>query len=299
MTKAESSIAVLGALGMLGSALCVSFSQKGSRVRAFSRKQFNVTIDSVSRLDLGGVDLVVNAIGAINRRAGGGGPLTDFYLINGLFPRVLADHCQSMGIPLIHVSTDCVFSGESGPYDETDTPSATDLYGRSKALGEPKNCMVIRTSFIGPEMANFYSLLCWFLNRTEDVGGFTNHLWNGMTTLQFADIIDQIMKKDLFDHGLYHVFGEDTTKYELLKTVGRVFGKTTRVKARPAPGAKDTRLRSVYKTLPGQLSIPSLSAQVEDLTRFCDDRGRWKEEHVRRVSGLCGESGEPAEIGAL
>jgi dTDP-4-dehydrorhamnose reductase len=154
------------------------------------------------------VDCVVNAAGMINRRLAEGANEADAWLVNGLFPRLLADHCEARGVRAIHVSTDCVFDGTAGPYVETDPPTATDLYGRSKAWGEPRNCLVIRTSIFGPELRNFYLLLSWFLAQSDECRGFTNHLWNGMTTLQLARCIETILEKGLHENRVQHLFSE-------------------------------------------------------------------------------------------
>jgi dTDP-4-dehydrorhamnose reductase len=268
------SIVVLGARGMLGTAVVYDLNRAGHTVRAVDRTHFDAAVDPIKRLDLRGVDYVINALGLINRR------MTtepeNFYLVNSLFPRVLADYCAAQAVRLIHISTDCVFDGYGGPYTETSETTATDLYGRSKALGEPANCLVIRTSIIGPEQQHHYSLLTWFLAQTTACRGYTNHLWNGMTTLQLSRVMDQIMQADLYTPGVRHVFSDDVTKYELLRLMQAAYQHPIDIKPDDDVRAKDSRLRTLHPEFSAQLKIPALRDQLAELPALSDARGRWR-----------------------
>ena len=269
------SIVVLGGRGMLGTAVVYQLHRAGYTVRAVDRTHFDAAVDPIKRLDLQGVDYVINALGLINRR------MTtepeNFYLVNSLFPRVLADYCAAQAVRLIHISTDCVFDGLGGPYTEASETTATDLYGRSKALGEPANCLVIRTSIIGPEQQHHYSLLTWFLGQTTECRGYTNHLWNGMTTLQLSRVIDQVMQVDLYVPGVRHVFSDDVTKYELLRLMQAAYQHPINIEPDDDVRAKDSRLRTIHPEFSAPLTIPSLRDQLAELPSLSDAHGHWRE----------------------
>ena len=126
-------------------------------------------------------------------------------IINSLFPHILYDICTLKGAKLIHISTDCVFSGEKGGYNETNKHDATDVYGKSKSLGEPENACIIRTSIIGEEIRNKKSLLEWVKSQKgKTVTGFKNVYWNGVTCLQLAKYIKEIIDKNTLWTGVKH-----------------------------------------------------------------------------------------------
>lgn len=269
-------ILVLGARGMLGSALVLHLHKLGYDTLALNRSQFDACRDSVTKLELNGLSLVINAIGLINRRLSDKNAVADFCLVNSVFPRVLADHCAVQKVSMIHITTDCVFTGSNGPYNENDTHDADDLYGRSKSLGESQNCLVLRTSIIGPEQTNHYSLLSWFLSQSGQVCGYKNHQWNGVTTLQLADIIGQILSKEMYKWGGLHIFSEDTTKYQLLRMFKQAYQKDIEIVARDDDKARDTRLRSIHLDVLGNLHIPPLEAQIDYMAGLSNADGCWK-----------------------
>ena len=129
---------------------------------------------------------------------------------NSVFPHRLLKHCQSYGVSkLIHLSTDCVFSGNRGHYTEGDTPDSTDLYGQSKSLGEIPNIpkvLTLRTSFIGKELQTKKGLLEWILaQKGKRAQGFVNVKWNGVSTLQLSKTISKIIMEFPDLKGLYHI----------------------------------------------------------------------------------------------
>ncbi len=202
---------------MLGSALVRHFAPRCAVLEAPTREHFDALRDGVAALDVGRFDWMVNAAGLINRRAGLGREA--FLRGNSLFPRLLADACAAAGTRLIHVSTDCVLDGTRGDRLEDEPYDASDLYGTSKALGEPANTLVLRSSIFGPEERNRYNLLCSVLAQTGAVRGFVNHRWNGVTTLEFARAVERIMGDDLYSHGVRHVHGEGLTKHDLVASI--------------------------------------------------------------------------------
>src|SRR5207247_7667552 len=118
--------------------------------------------------------------------------------LNAEVPHLLARTIAAWGGRLIHLSTDCVFSGNRGEYTEADEPDATDLYGRSKALGEVRadNAITLRTSLIGRELSHHQSLLDWFLAQNcREIRGFGHVFWSGVTTLHMAELIEHLIDK--------------------------------------------------------------------------------------------------------
>ncbi len=148
--------------------------------------------------------------------------------INSIFPHQLSNLCNSMNIRLIHISSDCVFSGSNGPYSEESVTDALDLYGRSKALGEvidQNNCITLRTSTIGHEIETKYGLLEWFLHQDNQCNGFNKAIFSGLTTLELARVIKDrvIPNKNL--SGLYNLAADPITKYDLLCLIASVYKK--------------------------------------------------------------------------
>jgi len=166
-------------------------------------------------------DVVVNCIGVIKQH-----PLSSDTLhsitINSLFPHRLQRLCKTSGARMIHISTDCVFSGRKGYYIESDTPDAEDLYGRTKLLGEVSEpgSLTIRTSIIGRELQSKYGLVEWFLgNRGGRVQGYANAIFTGFTSLALADIIRNLIKAQPDLHGLWHISSDPISKYDLLRLI--------------------------------------------------------------------------------
>lgn len=166
-------------------------------------------------------DVVVNCIGVIKQHPLSNDPLHSI-TINSIFPHRLQRLCKTSGARMIHISTDCVFSGRKGSYIESDTPDAEDLYGRTKLLGEVSEpgSLTIRTSIIGRELQGNYGLVEWFLrNRGESVQGYANAIFTGFTSLALANIIQNIIKSYPDLHGLWHISSDPISKYDLLRLI--------------------------------------------------------------------------------
>jgi dTDP-4-dehydrorhamnose reductase len=268
------SVLVLGARGLLGSACTLRLRRDGFDVTSAARSDFDPLSDPLDRLDWGRFDYVINAIGLVNRRLATAGEV-EFTKINARFPHALAEACRQAGTRLVHISTDCVFDGDRGLYLETDPPNAEDLYGRSKRDGEPAEAMVVRTSIIGPERRNLYSLLCWFLSSTEPCEGYLNHLWNGVTALELARVLGRLMRGDAWRTGLLHIHGEDVTKDALLRIIAAAYRHPRPIAAREVPEGRDMRLRSQHGDLLAYLGVRPLAQQVADIAALSDGTGRW------------------------
>lgn len=161
---------------------------------------------------------IVNCVGLVKQRVEAMAAIPSIE-INALLPHRLAVLCRATSARLIHMSTDCVFSGKRGRYTEMDTPDAKDLYGRSKLLGEvaQEGCLTLRTSIIGPELLRKTGLLEWFLaQRGKTVRGFRNAIFSGFTTFEMARITERLLVDFPRASGLYHVSAEPISKHDLL-----------------------------------------------------------------------------------
>ncbi|MEH0822320.1 MULTISPECIES: dTDP-4-dehydrorhamnose reductase family protein [unclassified Micromonospora] len=165
-------------------------------------------------------EVVVNCVGVVKQRPEVQDAVGTIQL-NALFPHLLARHCALVGARLVHVSTDCVFSGDRGDYVETDLPDPPDLYGRSKLLGEVTgpHALTLRTSIIGHELTSNRSLVDWFLGQTGSVRGYTKAVYSGLTTLELARVLRTVVLPRTDLTGLYHVAATPITKYDLLRLV--------------------------------------------------------------------------------
>ena len=172
-------------------------------------------------------DVIVNCAGLIKHKPETEDPLVSIP-INTLMPHRLAGLCKLVGARLIHVSTDCVFSGEKGEYVETDFADARDVYGKSKALGEVlyPHTITLRTSIIGHELQSKHSLLDWFLSQEERCKGYTRAVFSGLPTVVFAQIIRDVVIPQPQLSGLYHVAAKPIAKFDLLKMIADAYGKT-------------------------------------------------------------------------
>lgn len=243
-------ILVLGVSGMLGNAVLRLFVQSpefetfGS-VRSLSAVHLlpkklhkNIitgvdveNIDSLTRLFAHvQPELVINCIGLVKQLIEVDDPLVSLP-INAMLPHRLARLCEVAGARLVHMSTDCVFSGGKGMYTELDPSDAEDLYGRSKYLGEVDypNAITLRTSIIGHELGSARSLVGWFLAQNGSVKGFKRAIFSGLPTMEIARIIRDYVIPNSELHGVYHVSAEPISKYDLLQIVAQVYGKNIEI----------------------------------------------------------------------
>jgi len=238
-------ILILGGSGMLGHKLWLSYQERFEtwatiRSSIISYDRFGIfnserilldvdanQMDSVERaLVFVNPDVVINCIGIIKQLPTAHDPIVSLS-INSLFPHHLARLCQAAGARLIHIGTDCVFSGRKGGYTEKDVSDAEDMYGRSKYLGEVNgaNCLTLRTSIIGRELETQSGLVEWFLsNQGGKVSGYTNAFYSGFTTLALADIIANVIEEHPELSGLYHVSSDPISKYDLLVLLRDIYG---------------------------------------------------------------------------
>lgn len=166
-------------------------------------------------------DIIINCAGAIPQKDC---PIRKYISLNTLFPvkltEIIKDKCE-----IIHITTDCVFSGRKGSYYENDIHDAEDIYGISKSLGEPKDACVIRTSIIGEELYGKKSLIEWLKSsKNGDIDGYNNFLWNGITCLEVAKIISNIIKTNTYWKGIRHFYSNTpVSKYQLCSIINDVY----------------------------------------------------------------------------
>jgi len=166
-------------------------------------------------------DVVLNCIGITKRREEPQNPIPSI-MLNALFPHKLVRLAGELEARVIHFSTDCVFDGMTGNYADESQSNATDLYGRTKALGEVsgKNTLTLRSSFIGYELGEGTELLDWFLAQKGVVKGFKNAIYTGLTTLELSRVVERLLLEYPHAAGLYNVSSDPISKFELLKMIG-------------------------------------------------------------------------------
>jgi len=239
-------ILVLGASGMIGSAMMRVLSENKAwevvgTLRSADAKRF--FLPAVASKLLPGVDIdnqdalvrvfsrvqpevVINCIGLTKHHKESDDPVLAIP-INALLPHRIAEVCAVARARLIHVSTDCVFSGLKGSYVEDDPADARDVYGKTKFLGEMNypHAVTLRTSTIGHEFQSTHGLLEWFLSQEGKCKGFDRAIFSGLPSTVFAQVVRDIVIPRTDLSGLYHVGAEAINKYELLRLIAKVYGK--------------------------------------------------------------------------
>jgi dTDP-4-dehydrorhamnose reductase len=240
-------ILVLGASGMLGSSVFKLFAESPGFEVVGTLRSANVHVaglaggnastlvgvdveqtDSlISAFERARPDVVINCIGLVKQLAIANDPL-HMVPINALLPHRLARLAALANARLVHISTDCVFTGSKGNYLEADAPDALDLYGRSKLLGEVDyaHAVTLRTSIIGPEHSKAQGLVGWFLAQQGSVKGYTKAVFSGLPTAVLAQVIrDHVLPRPDM-RGVWHVSAAPIAKYDLLGLVAHAYGKT-------------------------------------------------------------------------
>jgi len=208
---------------------------------------------------------VINAVGIVKQRPTAKESIPSLE-INSLLPHRLAVLCKAVGARLIHLSTDCIFSGKKGNYQERDHSDAEDLYGKTKYLGETQDshCLTLRTSIIGRELSRKKSLLEWFLAQNGTIKGFTKAIYTGFTTVEMSRIIENMLVNYPEASGVYQVSSDPINKYNLLLLFREKLGHE--VEIIPDDGfccdrsLDSSRFRKTFNYAP-----PSWEAMVEEL----------------------------------
>jgi len=246
MTNKKIKVLVLGATGMLGNAVLRLLAQSAGYEAVGSARSTSALrllpadlsdsvicgvdvehVDSlISLFSKVQPDVVINCIGLVKQLEEADDPLVAIP-INSLLPHRLARLCGAAGARLVHISTDCIFSGAKGMYTEADVSDATDLYGRSKYLGEVDypHAITLRTSIIGHELKSEHSLVGWFLAQQGSVKGFGRAIFSGLPTVELARVIRDHVIPHPELHGVHHVSADPINKFDLLTLMSNVYEK--------------------------------------------------------------------------
>lgn len=239
-------VLILGASGMLGNTVLRLFSKiDGYEVlgtirgaKELSPSLLNVSDHIISWVDLKSddrlmeicnefmPDIVINCVGLVKQLSESSDPL-EAIPINSMLPHRLVKICKKTNARLVHISTDCVFSGDKGMYTEFDVSDAKDIYGRSKFLGEVDNpnTITLRTSIIGHGVQGNKSLIDWFLSQNGSIKGYTNAIFSGLPTIELARVIKDFVIPNPSLSGLFHVSVDPIRKFDLLRIVANVYQK--------------------------------------------------------------------------
>lgn len=249
-------ILVLGVTGMLGGAVFRAFNgdpmysvwgtlRSSAGLKYFSDVELSSLLPGVDVLDQDALvavlssvrpDVVINCVGLIKQLSDAKDPLSALP-INAMLPHRLARLCDLAGARLIHVSTDCVFSGLKGGYVEGDQSDAEDLYGKSKYIGELHdypNAITLRTSIIGHELSSSYALVDWFLAQEGAIRGFSKAIFSGLPTVELARVMKDFVLPHPELNGLYHVAAEPIAKLDLLELIANQYGKAIEIRPDPS-----------------------------------------------------------------
>lgn len=269
---------VLGANGMLGFYISTFLKSMNKEVINIKRHELDAYHINLKQLEtffqtnnINEDAVIINCIGLIPQASNNGVTVDNrhYIKINTIFPISLAYLCEKYGAKMIHATTDCVFSGAEGKYTEISKHDETNLYGLSKSLGEPETCTVIRTSIIGEENHNKRSLVEWVKsNRGTTCNGYMNHFWNGITCLQFAKIINQIIDDGLYWFGVRHIYSPTSvSKWELCKLISEVYNLNVNLLQHTCDKTIDKTISTIYDTN-HDFNIPELKIQIQEMMEF-------------------------------
>jgi dTDP-4-dehydrorhamnose reductase len=270
-------VVVLGATGMLGHMVFKYLEVRRWEVYGLAKRyegdnHFNI-YDKEWPEVLEDCDWVINCIGAIKPRIDSSYHGEQWAIeVNALFPHELVEHLEGQNI--IQIATDCVYSGKKGYYKENDSHDALDVYGKTKSLGEVSqpNVFNIRCSIIGPELGTNNSLLEWLVQqkRFARVNGFTNHKWNGITTLQFAKICELVMC-GLEIPNLIHIPAQTVTKATLVKEIASAYGREDLlITDKESDTTIDRTLSTDFPGVVRKFGIPPIATQLKEMKEFVE-----------------------------
>lgn len=280
-------ILIIGSKGMAGHMLFEYFSKnlqydtyRIARNVESEEKTFNLDVSNTSVLSQiltdNHFDYVVNCIGILNNDAEKNPAKAIWF--NSYFPHFLAEMTKQMKTKIVHISTDCVFSGkDSGAYTEKSAKNGGGFYAQSKALGEIDNDkdLTIRTSIIGPELnANGIGLFHWFMSQPENsvVKGFSNVFWSGITTLELAKVVEDTILNNVT--GLKQISREKINKYELLKLFNEVFRNDRLKIVEDGDYCSDKSLVSIRKDY--EYTVPNYREMLEEMRNWITKENIYK-----------------------
>lgn len=270
---------VLGCNGMAGHLISIYFKEKGNDVIGFARSDSRLLDKTIigdasdmllvkQTIEDGQYDAVINCIGLLNQFAENNKAMA--VLLNGYLPHYLVEITKNTKTRIIHMSTDCVFAGNDGPYYEDSFPNGTTFYDRSKAIGEIDNDkdLTFRNSIIGPDIKESgIGLFNWFMKQEGPIGGFTGAIWTGVTTLTLAKAMETALKENLT--GLYNlVNNQSITKFNLCSLFNRYF-RNGEVEINPDDKLQlDKSLRRKRNDF--TFVVPSYEQQIMEMREWVD-----------------------------
>lgn len=267
-------ILVLGKNGMLGHVVYNYFKEQGYTVYGTTQTT-DIVWDAYENLE--GIEdiikevkpnAVINCIGILNQVCEANKPLA--VKLNSLLPHYIDSLSEKYNFKFVHVSTDCVFEGTTGKYDETIPSDATSFYGRSKALGEIRNdrSVTLRTSIVGPDSnPKGIGLFQWFMKQENEVGGYSKVIWTGVTTIELAKQIEVAIKNNLT--GLNHVVNNDfISKKDLLALFKESFNKNIVINDNDTVVSEKTLVRTDKSY---NFDVPSYKQMVEEMRTWVDN----------------------------
>ena len=264
---------------MAGHLISLYFKEQGHTVVGFARQQ-STMLDTIivgdasdfplikKTIEEGGFDAVINCIGLLNQFAEENKAMA--VLMNGYLPHWLTEITKNTKTRIIHMSTDCVFAGNDGPYYEDTLPNGVTFYDRSKAMGEinTKKDLTFRNSIIGPDIKpSGIGLFNWFMKQEGEVGGYTGAIWTGVTTYTLAKAMEQALKENLT--GIYNlVNNKSINKYDLLGLFNKYF-RAGEVRINPNDKLQlDKSLRRKREDF--SFVVPSYEQQVKEMREWVD-----------------------------
>lgn len=272
---------IIGCNGMAGHVISIYLREQGHEVVGYARQKskfVNTVIGDATDFKFlrdtiykGKYDTVVNCVGLLNQFAEN--DHANAVLLNGYLPHYLADITKNTNTQVIHMSTDCVFSGKKGGYTEESIPDGRLFYDRTKAMGEiedDKN-VTFRNSIIGPDIKkDGIGLLNWFMQQKTIVNGFTGAIWTGQTTLQMAKTIEEAAKRRT--HGLFNaVPNEKINKYELLNLFNKYIRKN---KINIVPVDRFVADKSLIRT-----RFEGFDYEIPGYEKMIEELGEWMRAH--------------------
>lgn len=272
-------ILVLGCNGMAGHLISLYFKEKGHEVVGFARQQSQLLDSTIigdasdmalikKVIEEGNYDAVINCIGLLNQFAENNKAMA--VLLNGYLPHYLVELTKDAKTRIIHMSTDCVFAGNDGPYFEDTLPNGASFYDRSKAMGEFNNDkdLTFRNSIIGPDIkASGIGLFNWFMKQEGPIGGFTGAIWTGVTTYTLAQAMEAALKENLT--GLYNLVNNTSiNKFDLCSLFNKYF-RAGEVEINPNDKLQLDKTLKCTRT-DFSFRVPSYEQQIKDMREWVD-----------------------------
>jgi len=269
-------ILVLGSIGMAGHIITLYFKEQGHDVTAYSMQPFPYCNNIVGNafetesfkqmLLVEDYDVVINCIGLLNQVADNNQSMAVY--LNSYLPHLIADTLKERKSKLIHMSTDCVFAGNTGPYFEDSLRDGLTFYDRSKALGEVEDSknLTFRNSIIGPDMnEQGIGLFNWFMKQSGTINGYTGAMWTGVTTLTLAKAMEQAIAENL--SGLYNLVNNSSiSKYELLCLLNKHFKNGELIVQKSDSLLLDKSLR--HKRTDFSFEVPSYEQMIIEMKEW-------------------------------